>query len=111
MNLIHATAHEAHALLIGDPDITIIDVRTDEEFEMFFIQGAVNLDCEHEDFETHINGLDREKKYLVHCHSGDRSIETLIRFRALGFKHIIHLDGGLRDWAAQELPHIYNYTI
>ena len=48
--------------------------------------------------------LDKETTWLVHCKSGVRSGKTLPLMKKLGFKSIIHMDGGINDWRAAELP-------
>ena len=111
MKITHLDVSQAHALLQSRPELVIIDVRTDEEFEMSFISGAVNFDIQGDAFEAQLGALDRSADYLIHCHSGDRSKAALTVFERLGFKHIYHMDGGMREWASQDLPHIYNYYI
>ncbi|MBN4055971.1 rhodanese-like domain-containing protein [bacterium AH-315-J23] len=107
----HVNVYEAQELLKTTPDMVVLDLRTADEFEMFYIVDAVNLDCESEFFERRINQLDRDVPYLIHCHSGGRSIKVLELFKEHGFKNITHMDGGLREWMHTELPLISNWSI
>jgi len=107
----HINANEAHALLKSTPEMVVLDLRTGDEFEMFYIVGAVNLDCESAFFERRIKRLDRDTPYLIHCHSGGRSIKALEQFKKHGFKNITHMDGGLREWMHADLPLISNWSI
>ena len=107
----HVNAQQAHKLLESRPEMVVLDLRTADEFEMFYIKDAVNLDCESEFFERRIKRLDRETPYLIHCHSGGRSIKALEQFKSLGFKNITHMDGGLREWMHADLPLISNWSI
>lgn len=111
MKTTHLNVEEAHALIEGNPDLVVIDVRTDEEFEMSYIANAVNYDVQGEYFKHQLADLDREEDYLIHCHSGQRSTDALKVFKELGFKHIYHMDGGMRAWAHAELPTVYNWFI
>lgn len=111
MNIFHLTAQEASDLLAGDIKIEIIDVRTAEEFDMFRIEGALNFDLSLDGFGTTICCLDKSAPYLLHCHSGDRSKQALEVLKRQDFERIYHLDGGLREWAYQGFPHIYNHTL
>ncbi len=101
----------AHALMQANAALVIIDVRTDEEFEMCFIKGAKNFDVQGPAFENQIDALPRGVDYLVHCHSGGRSAAALRVFERLGFSHVYHMHEGMREWMSQDLPHIYNYYI
>ncbi len=111
MDVTDIDVSEAHALMQANAALVIIDVRTDEEFEMSFIKGAKNFDVQAAEFEGQIDALARGADYLVHCHSGARSVAALLVFERLGFTHIYHMHEGMREWMSQDLPHIYNYYI
>ncbi|NNC36451.1 MAG: rhodanese-like domain-containing protein [Hyphomonadaceae bacterium] len=111
MKLTNIDVHKAHKLIEERPALTILDIRTAEEFEMSFIENAVNIDVKSELFELELSKLDKSKDYLVHCHSGQRCVAAIPVFKKLGFKHIIHMEGGMREWAHAELPTVYNWFI
>ncbi|MBL4852964.1 MAG: rhodanese-like domain-containing protein [Robiginitomaculum sp.] len=111
MTITHVNAQQAHALLKARPETVVLDLRTGEEFEMFYIKDAVNLDCQSDFFARRLKALRRTVAYLVHCHSGDRSTKALAQFKALGFTNITHMDGGLRAWMHADLPLISNWSI
>ena len=99
----HVQAKEA-AKLVEKGEVTVIDLRTSKEFAASHIAGATNIDCQADDFAARLEKLDREKSYIIHCGSGRRSTNSLPKFEKLGFKHIIHLDGGLKGWEAAKNP-------
>jgi len=107
----HLTAKQADALLNREPATIVLDLRTADEFEMYYIAHAVNLDCQSEFFERRLKRLDKSAKYLVHCQSGGRSLPALDVFKRLGFTSIAHLDGGLREWVDADFPVISNWSI
>ena len=111
MHITHINAQEAHARIQTHPDMVILDLRTPDEFEMFFILGAVNIDCLHRSFKRKLALLGKDTEYLVHCHMGGRSLPALEIFKELGFKNIVHMDGGMRAWNEEELPVISNWSI
>ncbi|MES2707488.1 MAG: rhodanese-like domain-containing protein [Verrucomicrobiota bacterium] len=84
--------------------ITVIDVRTPEEFAAGHLKGAKNVDFNEDDFEKKLSTLDRNKTYLVHCAAGGRSTRSLKLLDKLGFKSVIHLDEGYKGWTAAGLP-------
>lgn len=84
--------------------ITVLDVRTPEEFAAGHLKGAKNVDFNEGDFEKQLSTLDRNKTYLVHCAAGGRSTRSLKLLEKLGFKSVIHLDEGYKGWTAAGLP-------
>jgi rhodanese-related sulfurtransferase len=94
----HVDATGAAKLLASDENFVVLDVRTPEEFSEGHIEGATMIDFKSPDFENNIGKLDRDQSYLIHCRSGGRSTGVLPVFEKLGFKRIIHLDGGFNAW-------------
>ncbi len=94
----HIDVSGAAMLLASENKPIVLDVRTPEEFEAGHIEGAKMIDFKAPDFESKLADLDREAAYLVHCKSGARSTSSLAVFEKLGFKQIIHLDGGFNAW-------------
>lgn len=99
----HVKAAEAAKLVEGGK-VTVLDVRTPEEYREGHIKGARNIDYNAGDFAAKVKELDKSKPYLVHCKSGGRSTSSLATFKELGFEKIIHLDGGFTGWEAAKLP-------
>ena len=106
----HVEATEAAKLLAAQDakvpakNISVIDVRTPEEFSEGHIKGAQNIDIASPTFKADLDKLDRTKTYLVHCAAGGRSTRSLSILNQLGFKSIVHLDGGLNGWRKAGLP-------
>ena len=86
------------AKLVATGKVTVLDVRTAEEFAEGHIAGATNINFMAKDFAAQTGQLDRNKTYLLHCASGGRSKRCLPQLKQLGFKEIIHLDGGMAAW-------------
>ena len=86
------TSEEARDL-IARKSITIIDVRTPDEFEEEHLERALNLDFRSEDFEEKISALDKNKPYLVHCHSGGRACKAGELMDKLGFQDVTVVKG------------------
>jgi len=94
----------AQAAKAPEKSITILDVRSPEEFFEGHLKGAQNIDIGSPDFQKNVAKLDPAKTYLVHCAAGGRSTRSLGVLGKLGFKSILHLDGGLNAWKAAGLP-------
>ena len=91
------TAQEAKVIMDSQEDYTILDVRTQEEYDQGHIPGAIlipdtEIKAKAEDVLT-----DKEQMILVYCRSGRRSklaAETLVE---LGYTNIKEF-GGIIDW-------------
>ncbi|MEI7664047.1 MAG: rhodanese-like domain-containing protein [Bacteroidota bacterium] len=92
----------------SNPAITIIDVRTAEEFSSGHIAGAINIDFQSDEFEANIGKLDKNRSYLVYCHSGHRSSGAASMMKKMGFKSIKNLGGGIARWTDENLPVVVN---
>jgi phage shock protein E len=87
-----------------DTGVVVLDVRTPDEYKSGHIAGAANIDFNAADFAEKVGKLDKEKTYVVHCQRGGRSTKSLETFRKLGFKNLVHLDGGMAGWEKAKLP-------
>jgi rhodanese-related sulfurtransferase len=98
---------EAHVLIEknkNDPNLVILDVRTSEEFSEGHIENAVNLDFYSDDFREELDKLDKNKTYVTHCRSGNRSAKALNLMEELGFKEAYNITGGIVQWESEGLP-------
>lgn len=86
------------------PNAQVIDVRTPGEFKTGFIEGAVNIDWNGGDFDTHISTVDKNKPTFVYCRSGKRSADAAEEMREMGFKEVYELSGGIQAWEFSEMP-------
>ncbi len=84
-------------------DAVLLDVRTPEEVRNGYLKGALNFDFKSPQFSILIEGLDKEKPYLVYCASGIRSGKAADLMREKGFKNVYTLEGGLNAWKNEKL--------
>lgn len=85
--------------------VTVIDLRTEEEFEHDHIKGAKNLNALDADFEKNLGALDHNVPILVHCQSGRRSkvaVENVLSKSS--FPTVYHLIEGLSGWKKAGKP-------
>jgi len=85
-------------------DFIIIDVRTSGEYVTGHIENAINIDYYGNDFADNIRELDKEKKYMVYCHSGGRSEGAFNQMNASGFSEVYNMLGGITQWKNQGYP-------
>lgn len=82
-------------------DLTIIDVRTPEEYAEGHLEGAINIDIYAPDFEKQIKALDPSGNYAVYCRSGNRSSAAVALMEESGFAQVKDL--GSREAASETL--------
>ena len=92
------------ATLAADPDVTVIDVRTPEEFADGHVEDALLIDFYDATFAEQLAGLDPDDTYLLYCRSGNRSGQAAALMDELGFDRVYDLDGGVIEWDRQGQP-------
>ncbi|GAB4250719.1 MAG: MBL fold metallo-hydrolase [Vicingaceae bacterium] len=74
--------------------INILDVRKPTEYEATHIEDAKNIPLDF--IYNHIDELDKNKTYYVHCQGGYRSMIAASIMEQKGFKNIIDVAGGFQ---------------
>ena len=92
------------AEVVASPGVTIVDVRTPEEFAEGHIEGAVNYNVQGPDFANQIAGLDPAGTYAVYCRSGNRSQAAVAAMAQAGIPGIYELESGIVGWQDAGLP-------
>ena len=82
----------------------ILDVRTESEYMEKHIPNSINIDINEIAFPTEIEKLDKAKKYLVYCKSGNRSGRSISIMKERGFANVCNLEGGITKWEAEGKP-------
>lgn len=82
--------------MLADDTVQLIDVREPKEFAEGFIPGAVNIPLGQ--LESRLQEIDPEKKVIVYCRSGRRSVSAANLLQEKGYKDIYNLQGGIINW-------------
>jgi len=83
-------------------DVTVLDIRSDEEWQTVGnIPGAVSAAGE-EPTEA-VKRIDEESTVVVVCEDGDRSAEVAGQLRDAG-RDAVSLEGGMEAWADNDMP-------
>ena len=90
------TPEQAKARMEENPDLILLDVRTQEEFEQGHIPGAVCLPNEMIAADMPFP-FAKDTELLLYCRSGHRSAEAAEKLRDLGFSNVFDF-GGILDW-------------
>jgi len=77
-------------------DFILIDVREPAEFESANLSGVL---IPKDLIEENLNEIPRDKKVVLYCKSGVRSLTTILLLQEkYGYKNLINLDGGILAW-------------
>jgi len=77
----------------------IIDVRTPGEYALAHIPGAINVPVDQ--LQASAASWNRSASYVVYCASGARSAQASEIMKAMGFKNVADLSGGIAAWTGQ----------
>ena len=80
--------------IISDKNILIIDTREKSEYKKRRLLGAINIEIDEIDKILEICP-DKNKKILVYCSKGVRSIVVAERLDELGYTKIYNLEEGI----------------
>jgi hydroxyacylglutathione hydrolase len=85
-----------------DQDLTILDVRADEEWEAGRVPGAIHQYVPH--LEENIADIPSGKPVAVYCGSGYRATIAASILKKHGFEDVINIPGSWKAWNAADLP-------
>ena len=85
---------------IRDPQMQIVDARTQQEFKERHLPGAVTIDINSKDFTRQTESLDKTRPVAVYCRSGRRSKIAAKELTVNGFE-VTELDGGIITWEGE----------
>ncbi len=100
-NVVNGDASIAHWHEVDDlgEDEVLLDVRSDEERNASLIPGSMHIPLD--ELRGRLDGLDKSKRFIVHCFSGQRSYFAYRMLLLRGFD-VRNLTGGIRSWQAAQ---------
>jgi len=101
------TAEEVISMILGNPDLIVIDSRKKTEFIKGHIEGAINIlntELEIEDLESIVP--DRTAALLFYCNGVRclRSSDSITRAVDWGYTNLFWFRGGWKEWTEKRLP-------
>jgi phage shock protein E len=85
-------------------DAVLIDVRSARDWEAGHIEGARHLDRGEIELEIEEQIPDFDQRIITYCGGGSRSALTAESLQKMGYRNVVSLRGGFRDWQAAGLP-------
>jgi len=91
------SAEEAKDRMDGEEEIILLDVRTQEEYDVQHIPNAVLIPLDSIGDKAEAVIPDKEAVYFVYCRSGNRSEAATVLLMEMGYVNVFDL-GGLNHW-------------
>ncbi|MEI6411683.1 MAG: rhodanese-like domain-containing protein [Bacteroidota bacterium] len=101
-SLMSLSPKEFLKVIQANPNMPILDIRTPEAFKQGHINRAVNIASNDSLLINRIASLSRIHDYAIYCASGSLSWDIAQRMKAMNFKRVYHLKGGLLMWGETE---------
>ena len=92
------SAEDLYGMISGKTDLVLLDVRTPLEFAENHIEGAINIPAS--DLRTRYRELDKSRKTVVLCSSGNRSSLGASILSQHGFAKVTNVAGGMTGYSA-----------
>ena len=90
--------------LLDKGDITLLDVRTPEEWAEGVIEGAELKNFYDEDFADHLETMDKDLPVIVTCKRGGRSAKAAKQMLEAGFQEVYDMGAGMDGWNSEDRP-------
>ena len=91
----------------GDKFI-LVDVREESEFAKDHLPGAIHLGkgIIERDIEARVPDLKTE--LVLYCGGGFRSALAADNLQKMGYRNVISMDGGIREWREKNYPLVHD---
>jgi len=98
------TVDETKAKMDRGEKFVLIDVREESEWAKDHLPGAVHLGkgVLERDIEARVPDLDTPM--ILYCGGGYRSALAADNLQKMGYRNVLSMDGGIRDWRQKGLP-------
>lgn len=101
------TTGQLNELLGSGQKVTLLDVRTPEEWQITRLPGAKHIPLD--DLPRRMNELDTADEMVVYCHHGQRSARAIGFLQKMGFSKLKNLAGGIDAWSQHVDPTLPRY--
>ncbi|HEY9766258.1 MAG TPA: rhodanese-like domain-containing protein [Chroococcales cyanobacterium] len=94
---------QAYSLLRNDPEVLVIDVRSQAEFQRGHLKGAILVPYNEIPARAEELLPFKDRKVLLYCGSGMRSRMAAASLERMGFSDVKELAGGLASWPFEKV--------
>ena len=91
--VLHAVDIALATHLLADPKMTVLDVRTPEEYATGHLRGAQNINFRALNFSQQLSKLDPQDRYVLYCATGNRSGLAAALMQQQGIANVTNAGG------------------
>lgn len=91
--------------LMSSSDVQVVDVRGVVEYNAGHIANADNVFVG--TLMQNLDKIEKDKKVVIHCQSGDRSAIAYSILAREGFTNVVNYSGGMNEWVSKNEPVIF----
>jgi phage shock protein E len=88
--------------LLGQPDVLILDVREQDEYDAGHIPGVKLIPSG--EVANRLDEIPKDKTVIVTCRSGNRSASATKYLREQGYTNVHNMEGGIIAWQGAGYP-------
>lgn len=107
VDVLEISPQELKAELENAVELSLFDVRDRYEAEIVKIEGSSLMTRELAD--DILQNWPQDKRIILYCHAGVRSLTAVQYFRENGMKNVLSLAGGIDRWAREIDPELPRY--
>lgn len=110
------TSQDLKAILDGDEEYYLLDVRTGKEFAKSYIPGSVSIPRGVLEFRIQSEAVwddeglympEKESKIIIYCKKGSRGTLAAKTLQDMGYTNVVNLTGGFIQWKGDFPAEIY----
>lgn len=98
-----------HRDMANDPDMLLLDCREQDEYNTARIAGSQLLPMSELSARVGELAPHRDRRVVVHCHHGGRSLRVARWLRQQGFARAQSMAGGIDRWSCEIDPAVPRY--
>ncbi|MGI8650998.1 MAG: rhodanese-like domain-containing protein [Rubrobacter sp.] len=98
------TPDEVKAALEANEDLTILDVREQDERENAHIPDSKFLPRGLLEYKAAEELPEKDGRIVIHCASGGRSVLSVKTLQEMGYNNVANLAGGIKAWREAGYP-------
>jgi rhodanese-related sulfurtransferase len=96
------TSKEANSMMGKGTPVFLLDVRTPEEYRKAHLKGATLIPISQ--LEQRISEVPRDRKIVIYCTVGSRSVAASRLLDAKGYREIYNMSDGIMGWHRSGFP-------
>jgi rhodanese-related sulfurtransferase len=82
----------------------LVDVREESEYAKDHLPGAIHLGKGIIEREIEVKVPDTSAEIILYCGGGFRSALAADNLQKMGYRNVISMDGGIREWREKKHP-------